>query len=347
MITDEALEETGITVADLQSFSDFAKAYTKSTGKAVATSYYLEYLTDILNAFGLYNMNYTLNTSFSYDPTEDCCVDFLTKDAAVDALEYLRELYQAGALDISFDDSVDVYTDFNDGISCTVYGQYFDNENCTEILTLDPEYPQIALTSEYGFVMAKDTPQPEETINQFINMLFGSEESYLECWLGSSDTYILNSDGTVTVKMPQNADGNFEYPPMPNLTGGLTDIFPYSDANIFFSQDGVIDEESKTEADEYNDRFTLLYDSFEKGVIVEVPAFYQTTVKNEISTAINNDHYIQTLYMSYIKSAITSSKYTVQEVVDGYREEMLNLGGNALLDQINAAIGKTTAYYYG
>ncbi|HOP11309.1 MAG TPA: ABC transporter substrate-binding protein [Oscillospiraceae bacterium] len=345
IITDEALEETGITVTDLQSFSDFAKAYTQSTGKTAITSYYMLGLTDILNAFGLYK--YQIISPLSYDPTEDCCVDFLTKDAAVDALEYLRELYQAGALNINFSDSKIAYTDFNAGISCTSYFQYFDYENCTELFTLNPEYPQLALTTTRGFAMTKGTPQPKETINQFINMLFGSEDCYLECWLGSSDHYVLNSDGTITVKMPQNADGSYTYPPMPNLTGGLTDIFPYSDANIFFSPNGVIDEEAKAEADEYNDRFTLLYDSFKKGIIVEVPALYSATISKEINTAVNNDLYIQTLYMSCIKSAITSTKYTVREVVDGYREEMLNMGGNALLDKINAAIGKETAYYYG
>ena len=79
MITDESLQETGITVTDLQSFSDFAKAYTHSTGKAALTSYYLMNVNDILNAFGLYNMmSYTINHPYSYDPTEDCCVDFLT-----------------------------------------------------------------------------------------------------------------------------------------------------------------------------------------------------------------------------------------------------------------------------
>lgn len=346
-INNEALKETGITVTDLQSFSKFAKAYTHSTGKAVLSSYYLEYLTDILNAFGLYNMSNLTNNPFSYDPTADCCVDFLTKGAAVDALEYLRELYQAGALYISFDDSVNVNKDFDDGVTCTYYFQYSNQENCTDIFTLNPKYPQIALTSVDGFAMTKDTPQPKETINQFLNMLLGSEESYLECWLGSPDTYILNSDGTITVKMPQNADGSFTYPLMPNLTGGLTDIFPYSNANVFFSENGVVGKGSETKAGKYNEQFTLLYDLFKKGLIVDVPSFYQTTVRNEIYTAINKDHSIDMLYRNCIKNAITSSKYTVQQVIDNYREEMLNLGGNQILDQINAAISKKTAYYYG
>ncbi len=346
MIRDEALKETGITVTDLQSFSDFAKAYAQSTGKTVLNSFYISGLSDILNAFGLYNFGNATNP-FSYDPTENCCVDFLTKGAAVDALEYLRALYQAGALDINFTDSKVAYTDFNDGTSCTTYVQYFDYENCTELFTLNPEYPQIALTSTRGFAMTKETPQPKETINQFLNILFGSGDSYLQCWLGSPDTYILNSDGTITVEMPQNADGSFEYPPMPNLTGGLSDIFPYSDANIFFSQNGVVDKGSKTESSIQNDRFTILYDSFKKGLIVEVPAFYQTTIYNNINAAINKDRYINTLYMDCIKNALTSSKRTVKEVVDGYREEMFKLGGNQMLDEMNAAIGKQTAYYYG
>jgi hypothetical protein len=142
--------------------------------------------------------------------------------------------------------------------------------------------------------------------------------------------------------MPQNADGNFVYPPMPNLTGGLTDIFPYSNANIFFSQNGVIGKGSETEADKDNARFTILYDSYKKGLIVDVPAFYQTTVRNSIYTASEKDNSMWVLYYNCIKNAMTSSKYTVRQVVDNYREEMFKLGGNDILDDMGGGL-----YNYG
>jgi len=339
IIHNEALEEVGITVTDLDSFHDFAVAYAQKTGNSVISSTDVGEMTDILNAFGLYPGDQSI--SFGYDPTEDCYVDWLTKSAAVDALEYLRELYKSGAIYLSYNKD---YSKFTSGSVASIYDQNYDSENCTEVLTLNPEYPQIAYTIRHGFAMTKDTPQPKETINLLVNMLFECEDNYLECWLGSSDNYTMNSDGTITIKMQQDFDGNYVSPCIPGLVDGLPDIFPYSDVDIYYSQNGVIDMELKTDAGKTNARLKQQYDSVKNGSVVEIPLLFQN-MRSATYDANKSDIY--KLYTKCFRDAIISKDKTVQQVVDEYKEAMLNMGGNFMLDEMNAAIGKKTAYYYG
>lgn len=338
VIRDEALEETGITVTDLDSFHDFTVAYAQKTGKPAIGSIDVYEMTDILNAFGLYPGDDAYNP-FAYDPTEGCYVDFMTKGASVEAFEYLRELYKAGA----------VYPQYNVGSKsnnniASNYRGYYDYDNCTEIFTLNSKYPQVANTYRRGFAMTKDTTKPKETINFLVYMLFGSEQNYLECWLGSSKNYILNSDGTITIKMEQDSKSKYVYPGIPNLTGGLSDIFPYSDANILYSQNGVIDLESPTQIGKYNAFLKQQYDLVKNGTVVEIPLKY-LILKSQIYDANMTD--VGLLYSDYFQKAITSSDQTVQQILDEYKAKMLNMGGNQMLDEMNAAIGKKTAYYYG
>jgi len=344
IIHNEALQETGITVTDLDSFRDFAVAYAKETGKAVSNFNAPEVM-DILNAFGLYPGK-DISSQFSYDPTEDCYVDFMTKPAAVEALEYLRELYEAGAL---YHKSAKVNSQlFQDGFFASKYDQYSDYSDCTEVLTLNPEYPQIIFTDIGGFAMTIDTPQPQETINLLVDMLFGSEQNYLECRLGSSDNYTLNSDGTITMKMAQDSEGNYVMPCMPNLAGELSDIFSYSNANILYSKNGVVDTESDTDAKEYNACVKLLNDSLENGSVIEIPLEYQIIESATYDASLtDSENDIGILFYVYFTHIIALPFLSAQQAIDEYKEEMLSLGGNQMLDEMNAAIGKKTAYYYG
>ncbi len=335
MIRNDAMETTGITVTDLDSFRDFAIAYTEETGyPAIGNADAVE-LGDILNAFGLYPGNNIYNP-FAYDPKEDCYVDFMTKGAAVEAFEYLRELYQVGALSTLY------YNDKSAEVLASSYlGGY--NDKFPVIWTLNPEYPKPAATDRKGYAMTKDTPQPKETVNFLVNMLFGSEQNYLECWLGSSDNYILNSDGTITIKLVKNSEGRYTYD-KPSLVGSLPDIFPYSNADIYYSKNGIIDMEPGTNNGTINAFVKQKKDLFKSGTVVEIPLKY-LNLKSQTYNASKND--VDLLFSQYFEMAITSSDQTVQQILDEYNQKMLNMGGNQMLDEMNAAIGKKTAYYYG
>ncbi len=339
----DAVDRTGITVTDLQSLKEFAAAYAKASGNYTIIANGNNDIADILNAFGLYYGEGPKNP-IGYDPSEDCFTDFLTKGNAVGALEYLRELYTAGGLKCGFNEYKPKDSDEPKPASTKSLFGYNNSDDSVEVLTLNPQYPQVLFNQVFGFYMTKSTVQPKETINFFVDMMYGSEQSYLDCWLGSSSGYTLNSDGTITVKMAQNSDGSYVVPAAPNLTGGFSGVFPHSDADVLYSQNGIVTEASGTEAGKKNKAYKGLRDALDKGVAVRVPPAYSM-----INCPAYYSNYIAfcSLYETCIQDAVTSANFTVQQIIDDYKKEMLNLGGNQMLDEMNAAIGKKTAYYYG
>ena len=132
-ICTDTLEQTGINVTDLNSFQEYALAL-KKTGKyeSVLGSTGADCLGDILNAYGLYTVKYS-GHPFSYDPTEDCVVDFLTKDTAITALEYLRGLYADGVLKLYTNNSSNPYKDFTAGTCATYYDEFMLSDKYTEV----------------------------------------------------------------------------------------------------------------------------------------------------------------------------------------------------------------------
>ncbi len=344
IIHNEAIEKTGIAVTDLASFREFALNYIQNAKKVTDRAAISE-MADVLTAFGLYPGKDDF-VQFNYDPTADCFADWLTKPAAVDALEYLRELNNAGALADRHPGTSDF---FKMGLWASKYAPYFDYFDCTEVLTLNPEYPQVAFTDMKGFAMIKDTPQPRETINFFIDLLFGSEQSYLECWLGSSDSFVQNGDGTITVAMTQDLTDTFVVPAMPNLTGGLSELFPYSYTDIIYSQNGTVATTSEIEA--HKAQAKLLNDSLQNGTVIQLPPEYQiiqsATYNGYTENGSNQYNNLYKLYSRCFFDAIRNSDKTVRQIVDEYKAAMHDLGSNQILDEMNAAIGKKTAYYYG
>ncbi len=335
---DQSFQKAGVTVTNLETFRDFASAYRVKTGNTVSSTYLSE-VTDILNAFGLYPATDEY-TPFNYDPTADCFVDWLTKPAAVSALEYIRELNSAKA--INYMTSQEITDLFHYGNLASEYVPYYDYENCAEVLTLNPEYPQLISAEVNGFALTVNTPQPKETVNLLIDMLFGSEQNYLDCWLGS-ENYALNSEGMLTVKMAQDSEGNTVPPCIPNLAGGLSELFPYSDANISYSKSGGNSADAQNKA-----RLKLFGDSLANGSLVAIPPEFQTIRSAAFDAAAEK---VAGSYYSCILAAICypslNPDKTVQQFVDEYKAKMLKRGGNDMLDKMNAAIGKKTAYYYG
>jgi hypothetical protein len=271
-------------------------------------------------------------------------VDFLTKGEAVSALEYLRGLYADGVLKLYSRGTADPYHDFINGVSATLYDSYqLTGESYTQIATLNPAYPQLLDCGVSGYIMTKDAPQPKETVNFLVDMLFGSEQNYFDCWLGLSDKYVLNSDGSITIKVNINENGEEEYSPSPNLVGTLPGAFPHSDRNFKYEAVGNVTPELKASIEQPDHR-AALNDAVKKGLALKVSPNYRL-IRSPKFYAGEAD--FRSLFVTCITDAITADNWTVQQIIDDYKEEMLKAGGNAMLDEMNAAIGKKTAYYYG
>jgi len=339
----DSLEQTGIEVSDLNSLRDYVVALKKAaTYQYVLGSTGLDNVSDILNAYGLYIDDYS-GHPFSYDPAEDCIVDFLTKDSAIPALTYLRELVTAGAFNMRYYNRTNPYDDFVAGTCATYYGDIMLDEKYTQVFTLNPAYPQLLNSHASGYIMTKDTPQPKETINFFVNMLFGSEQNYLDCSLGLSDNYLLNSDGTITLKLKAKEDGSIDSYATPGLVRGLPGIFPSSDPSYQVEVIGTLTPELAASLERSNQSLAIVDEAIKQGRALKVPASYRLI---HTSRFIEEKEDINYLYLHCVMDALIKSDYTVQEIVEQYRIDMLNMGGNTLLDEMNAAIGKETTQYY-
>ena len=195
-----------------------------------------------------------------------------------------------------------------------------------------------------GYIMTKDTPQPKETVNFFVDMLFGSEQNYLDCYLGLSENYVLNSDGSTTLKLNVAEDGSINNIPSPGLVGSLPGVFAHSSKNFKLEIDGTLSSEMADAVERSDEYLAAIDNAVKQGSAVKVPVTYRQIHSLKFYEDKTDINY---LYVNCIKDAITAENWTVQEIVEQYRMDMLNMGGNALLDEMNAAIGKKTAYYYG
>ncbi len=340
-VSEESQRQTGITVSDLDSLKEYAAALSRidSFEGTPIGSDRLYNLIDVLNAYGLY-VDLENSLPVTYDPVEDCVTDFLTKDTAISALEYLRELYAQGLLEVNFDGAVSAYRKFNaEKAYASFYTSYYDRDDYTEIFTLNPAYPQVLGEYVKGYIMTKDTPQPKETLNFLVDMLFGSEDNYFECRFGSPERYSENSDGTLTLHLTEMPDGSYGTPPMPNLVGDLPGLFSGSGGNVYYSRNGVVKDAEVTKA---------YYDSIDQalanGTLTTVPISLRFI---RLFDYFISQRDIYRLYLQCINVAVTGEHTPVADIVDEYRTAMYDMGGNELLDAANAAIGKQTAYYYG
>ena len=92
----------------------------------------------------------------------------------------------------------------------------------------------------------------------------------------------------------------------------------------------------------------MISDSLENGSLIKIPPEFQViqsaTYEEKASEVVGK--YYMCLRGAIYYPGVEPDK-TVQQLVDEYKAAMLELGGNQMLDEMNAAIGKKTAYYYG
>ena len=330
--TDDSLFKTQVSVTDLETLKEYAIALKQQKGGYAISSDGLANLGDIFNAFGLY-IDEIDNGPIGFEPNVGY-VDFLTKESAVDALKYLRELYNDGVLKINFDGSTDTaLSDFKNGICASYYGEYHDYDNCTEVLTLNPAYPRNISTNVSGYFLTNETDQPRETVNLLLQMLLSSQENYLESRLGTPENYSVGSDGTVTVRKSLNSDKHYVIPAMPNLVQNLPEAFLSSNADILYTSTAAAG--AATTRSDYQQ---MIEKATEDGTVAPLRVLYS---KPTSYYAVQK--YILKFYNTCISDAITDNSKSVEEVISTYKANMFKLGGNDILDDM----GGGGLYNYG
>lgn len=379
------LQRLGLEVpTDLQSLKEYALAVTDSdiAGTAIGGGPDLSWAIDILNAFGV-RIDSSGQLGYAYDPETDIFIDGFLQPEAVEALQYLRDLYQAGALDVNIWDTMP--EDVRNSLENGNYGSYYSTAGdgkygyglyaaanaiyeqtaewpttdtkwneltsfYTEIPALannDFEVPQMLFPQGGAFVLINGTAQPAETANFFIDLLYGSQANYLEARVGLPANYIRNSDGSITLKKMLDEDASEE--------AGEGVYVQRHTANLAGVIEGMYNSEnleiitSDKENARIHAREIMAYEkqavtaALNSNAAIKRGLPYSFPVSKTLTSNVNA---ILTAFHTCFVNAISNEDYTVGQALNEYAIAMEQLGAQQVLVESNAAIGKTATQRY-
>jgi len=342
----------------------------------------LAWATDFLNAFGVYIAR-SGQYPFAYDPEADAIIDpFLTNNAQL-ALQYLRELFEMGALNWNFD-VIDV-DEYLDNIKNGMYGSFYapsgqgkydfgittlanriynstkewpnadeDWEKLTAFITESytmsgngTDGVRLLYPSSTPYVLLAGTSQPAECINFFVDLLFASESNYLEAYVGLSENYVRNADGTISLKMILSEDGGLNYNDevyTPRHRAGLVDKIEglYSNAQVFIATSND-DAQIAREKEVFDYTNQQLSEAMLTRAATKMPGVYGSVQSKQLVQKYND---VYEAFHKCYSDAITNPDVTVEQALATYRNEMRALGGDQILSEANTAIGKKVTQQY-
>ncbi len=379
------LQQLGLqTPTDLASLKAYALAVANSDieGTAIAGGADLSWAMDILNAFGV-RIDASGALGYAYDPETGIYVDGFLQSQAVEALQYLRDLYEVGAVEENIFDqaSEDIWEALDNG----KYGSYYTtvgegkygygmyaaanaiyeetkdwpsaDEKWTELTSLyteiaglknnGAEVAQVLFPTGTPYVMINGTSQPAETINFFVDLLYGTEASYIESYVGLEQNLVHNSDGSVTLKMMLDEDASEEAGEgvyvsrhMANLVGIVEGVYHSENLEVIKTEnENVRVQKKETEA---YDKQTMT-NALNTGLVEKAGLRYSFPLSKTLNTNISE---ITKAFKTCFVNAISNPDYTVKQALEEYAIAMDKLGAQQVLVEANKAIGKTTTQRY-
>lgn len=326
---------------------------------------------DILAAFGLC-INNTGLLPYAYNTDSKCFEDAFLKPQAQEALEYLRKMYQENLIDPGiFLDTDDFGYNVSNGyvgsyITNAGDAKYYESMNLKQFLNSetvydpgDPEdwaamtglYTEIAAltgnettnlipTSYYGspYVLLANTDQPAETINFFVDMIFGSTKNYLNALIGLESDYSITSGNVI--KMNYSDEANNIYYPLASLVGYIDGVHPRTEYTVVKSQTAQAIR-NKKEINTYLKDFSE--ESMDKKLLYLIDSQYATPQSATLNEQMNS---AMTEFKNCFSDAITDSNTSVEKALAAYRTNMKNNDMQKVLDEANAAIGKKSSQTY-
>lgn len=306
---------------------------------------------DILASFGLYTTKYNSTYGYiaryspvTYDPTLDCIVDCMYKPEAKEALQYLRDLYNDGQIDMDAlwgsNQANCLKGDY--GLVQTAIGDatYDISKEYEALPPLSEENPLIYSENNEGFTINKKTANPKETINAFVDLMFSSVKNYLEWSVGIPGNYTVNSDKSISLQYTDEimkqvkTKPNFINCPEIILGNAYTFVLPEqtvgSAKKIYAAKEKYVQK--------YIEKYT------ESGQLYKVPVWY--------SSIYNPDSFSSREYLLYYSSdafmeameSVMKPEISVDEIIQTYKSETLgNKQYAEYLKQTNETIGKELA----
>lgn len=326
---------------------------------------------DILAAFDV-NISSSGLLPYAYNAEKGCYEDAFLKPEAVQAFEYLKKMYTENLIDKEiFAETANFGYNLSQGYIGTYLtnagdAKYYESMNLMQSLNpstvYDPNDPQdwvtmtglytevAALTGNkdknltpaayYGspYVLLANTEKPAETINFFVDMLFGSNKNYLNALVGLEDNYSISSGNVI--KMKYSDEANNVYYPLASLVGYIEGLHPRSEYTIVKSQSAQAIS-NKKEINNYLKDFST--EALDKKLLYVIDSNVTTPQSATLTEQMNN---AMTEFKNCFSDAISDPNTTVEKALAAYRTNMKKYDGQKILDESNAAIGAKSTQKY-
>ncbi len=356
------LDHLGLKVPEtVDELYDVAKAFTENdpdnngkndTGGLSAAGTWN--LGDIFQAFDA-RLDNTSSGSITWDPKEDAWVDSMLKPEMIDALYFLKRLYDNKYLDNEFltNSGNNMREKIYTGVyGSTFYWSMFGYNTC--INNMKKNFPQVEFVevpaikgkrteklnhrvmSGIAYILIKDTKQPKETVNAFVDLILCDKDAHFMARYGIENKTYKWEGNTVVLQINPATGKVYD-------AAGLSGIMPEFDMDKYpVINDGTPEERQHSlELIEIKNKMTA--DAIQKNLLFDVPS---AKYDSPVSTTFSNTKvdYLK-LYEEVISSVVTG-RATPEDAVKAYREKMRALGADKILEEANAAIGKKPTMKY-
>lgn len=310
-------------------------------------------LQDIFQAFGV-PLNNTGDIPISWDPVSEVWQDSMLKPEMAEALDYIKRLYESGYLDPQFltNEGANMREKLWTGKagSSFYWAMHAYRQATTEMKSTIPEakWVEVPAIKGYrteklnhrvmaglGYTLVKGTNQPEETVNTFVDMIFDKEMHFmLRCGI-EGKTFRWEGDTLIIMTDPSTGK--------PYDQPGLTMEMPQFDRFKYpWCYDGSEHEIEETLA-LFNIEKEMIKSAESNNSIFIIDKFTYDTPVSEEFTLQGSDMY--NAFEEEVTKAILGEKPIPQALLD-YRLRMKALGGDKVLSEANAAIGKKPIQKY-
>ncbi|HPS33727.1 MAG TPA: ABC transporter substrate-binding protein [Oscillospiraceae bacterium] len=336
---------------------------------------------NVFTAFDAFIFDPNSSAGYTYNPDTNCMEDALLRAGARQAIEYVRYFYANGytpksTFDSGFSDMRNQLASAKVGSFCLYQGRFaqggytintlatakygttnFDliGDGYTEWLNLwestwiDTQLVGNKTKGLYantagagGYCLMVGTPQPAETINFFVDLMYSSENAWLEARFNLLDKAIVReADGTFTRKYFDEAKKVFYLDS--NLVGVVeTELYPASKYLVYNQGANKEVALKRTKAIiAYNSAMTQA--AIAAGRVIILPEGYKAA-QNYSPTYAKHSGEIISYQNSFVYDGFMKTSITVDKLFATYKKNMAAVGGDKVLKEANQAWGWVNDY---
>ena len=338
-------------------------------------------LWNVFTAFDAFIFDPNSSMGYTYNPDTNCFEDALLRDGARQAIEFVRYFYTKGyttksTFDSGFSDIRNQLASAKVGSFCLYQGRYSQGAytvntllnakfgtatadligdgytewiNMQESTWVDTQLVGLKDKGLYantagagGYCLMVGTPQPAETVNFFVDLMYSSENAWIEARNNLLDIAIVReSDGTYTRKYFDAAKKVF-YADSNLVNVVETELYPAK--NYVFFNEGANKAAAlkRTQAQiAYNSAMTQA--AIAAGRLIILPEGYKAA-QNYSSTYVKHSGEITSYQTSFIFDGFMKTSITVDKLFATYKKNMAAVGGDKVLQEANTAWGWVNDY---